>query len=172
MESSEIQHLKSTQNNGKEQNMCQQDGHITSLQDSYNESANTTGKTNPLEGYYTVTHEDDKSMDANNIPYIIPDMTESGMPIDPTTMQAAAAINQSLMYQNHGLPADYPYQMFNGMNGMNGMNGIYGGIPQYYGGMNVPMNPYYDPYGIINPLSCASQNLEKAKKRSKKFYCC
>ncbi|SBT71496.1 hypothetical protein PMLGA01_090040800, partial [Plasmodium malariae] len=45
------------------------------------------------------------------------------------------------------------YQMFNGMNGMNGMNGIYGGIPQYYGGMNVPMNPYYDPYGIINPLS-------------------
>ncbi|SBT35742.1 hypothetical protein POVWA2_028830 [Plasmodium ovale wallikeri] len=166
MESQEAQHLKGTQGNGNEQCTYQDDLNINSLQDTYNESGNNLGKTNPLEGYYTVTREENRSMDANKIPYIIPDVTESGIPVDPTTMQAAAAINQSLMYQNHGISTDYPYHMFNGMNTM------YGGVPQYYGGMNMSMNPYYDPYGIINPLSCATPSMEKNKKKTKKFYCC
>ncbi|GAW81166.1 hypothetical protein, conserved [Plasmodium gonderi] len=165
MESSDAQNLKITQSTANEQGV-RNDTHTNILQENYAESSNNVGKTNPLEGYYTVTQDDSRPIDANNIPYIIPDMNDSGMVVDPTTMQAASVINQSLMYQNHGVPTDYPYQMFNGMNTM------YNGIPQYYGGVNMPMNPYYDPYGIINPLSCAPINLEKNKKRSKKFYCC
>ncbi|CAI7720688.1 conserved Plasmodium protein, unknown function [Plasmodium vivax] len=165
MESSEAQSLKVSQSSANEQS-AYKDTHTTTMAENYNESASNVGKTNPLEGYYTVAQDDSRPIDANNIPYIIPEMNESGMTVDPTAMQAAAAINQSLMYQNHGIPADYPYQMFNGANPM------YGGIPQYYGGVNMPMNPYYDPYGIINPLSCAPLNLEKNKKKSKKFYCC
>ncbi|KEG02332.1 conserved Plasmodium protein, unknown function [Plasmodium vinckei vinckei] len=166
MEASNSQHIKSMQNSEHDQNVYQEDTNISLSQGNYVESPQNIGKTISMSGYYTIPHEGDRSMDANNIPYIIPDGTESRIPIDPTTMQATAALNQSLMYQNHGLPADYPYQMFNGMNSM------YGGIPQYYGGMNMPMNPYYDPYGLINPLSCSPVNTEKTKKKVKRFYCC
>ncbi|CRH00275.1 conserved Plasmodium protein, unknown function [Plasmodium relictum] len=168
MQYTETQNIKATPNNGNEENVYEKDTHNNSSQDNnYDESTQNLGKTNNVGGYYTVTHENNPSLDANNIQYTAPGINESGIQVDPTTMQAAAAINQSLMFQNNGAPIDYPnYHMFNGMNTM------YGGIPQYYGGMHMPMNPYYDPYGIINPLSCAPLNIEKTKKKTKKFYCC
>lgn len=108
MEASKSQHIKSMQNIEHDQNVYQEDTNINLSQGNYIESPQNTGNPISMSGYYTIPHEGDRSMDANNIPYIIPDATESRIPIDPTTMQATAALNQSLMFQNHGLPTDYP----------------------------------------------------------------
>ncbi|EAA16697.1 hypothetical protein [Plasmodium yoelii yoelii] len=108
METSKSQHIKSMQNIEHDQNVYQEDTNINLSQGNYIESPQNIGNPISMSGYYTIPHEGDRSMDANNIPYIIPDATESRIPIDPTTMQATAALNQSLMYQNHGLPTDYP----------------------------------------------------------------
>ncbi|SOV16014.1 conserved Plasmodium protein, unknown function [Plasmodium sp. gorilla clade G2] len=167
MATSETQNLKTSSVNGSEENVYVKDAHMNSLHENYNVSTKNVIDTNPAEGYYTISHDENHTIDPNNIPYIIPGITESGMPLDPTTMQAAAALNQSLMYTNNAISTEYPqYHMYNGMNSM------YGGIPQYYGGMNIPMNPYYDPYGIINPLACSNLSMEKTKKKTKKCYCC
>ncbi|VWU50578.1 conserved protein, unknown function [Hepatocystis sp. ex Piliocolobus tephrosceles] len=180
MEYLNSKNLKPTLDMEDEQNIYHDVTQIDTLQENY-EPVNSLGIKDSLQAYYNIAREEEKTVDANKTSYIMPDMTDNENNVDISNMQATAAINQSLMYQNEGFPTDYPFQMLNGMNtmntmstmnSMNPMNSLYGGISQYYGGMNVPMTPYHDPYGIINPLACVNMKSEPTKKKTKRFYCC
>lgn len=120
------------------------------------------------EVYCTYTQDDNPVSDMQQMPYLTAGYGEAGVVVDPTVMQTTAALNHSMMFQNQTPNANYSqFPMFNGINSM------YGAVPQYYGGnMPISMNPYYDPYGIINPLASATLSVEKTKKKNKKFICC